>query len=122
MSTEHVSHTGEGSVVALWRYPVKSMLGEELNASAVTQRGLLGDRADAPLDTPGRGVLAGHGGPRLPGHGHRLRAAGRDLLRLCRRARVDHGHPRPAAGVVSTGAVRGAALSAQHRGTDGWGP
>src|SRR3954452_21770732 len=50
MSTEHVSHTGEGSVVALWRYPVKSMLGEELNASAVTTRGLLGDRAYALVD------------------------------------------------------------------------
>ena len=50
MSTEHVPHTGEGSVVALWRYPVKSMLGEELNASAVTDRGLLGDRAYALVD------------------------------------------------------------------------
>ena len=39
-----------GSVVALWRYPVKSMLGEELNASAVTPRGLLGDRAYALVD------------------------------------------------------------------------
>jgi uncharacterized protein len=38
------------AVVALWRYPVKSMLGEELNASAVTERGLLGDRAYALLD------------------------------------------------------------------------
>jgi MOSC domain-containing protein len=25
-----------GSVVSLWRYPVKSMMGEELNASDVT--------------------------------------------------------------------------------------
>jgi uncharacterized protein len=39
-----------GSVLSLWRYPVKSMLGEELNASAVTERGLLGDRAYALLD------------------------------------------------------------------------
>jgi len=29
------------SVVSLWRYPVKSMMGEELNAVAVTERGLL---------------------------------------------------------------------------------
>src|SRR5919204_1676101 len=50
MATEYVPHTGEGSVVALWRYPVKSMLGEELNASAVTTRGLLGDRAYALVD------------------------------------------------------------------------
>src|SRR5947209_13517200 len=39
-----------GSIVALWRYPVKSMLGEELNAAEVTERGLLGDRAYALVD------------------------------------------------------------------------
>lgn len=39
-----------GSVVSLWRYPVKSMLGEELNATEVTERGLFGDRAYALLD------------------------------------------------------------------------
>src|SRR5438477_398159 len=50
MSTEHSPHRVEGSVVALWRYPVKSMMGEELNASAVTDRGLLGDRAYALVD------------------------------------------------------------------------
>jgi len=33
-----------GSVVGLWRYPVKSMMGEELNAAEVTDRGLVGDR------------------------------------------------------------------------------
>ena len=33
-----------GSVVGLWRYPVKSMLGEELNASEITECGLVGDR------------------------------------------------------------------------------
>ncbi len=39
-----------GSVVSLWRYPVKSMMGEELNASEVTERGMLGDRAYALMD------------------------------------------------------------------------
>lgn len=39
-----------GSVVSLWRYPIKSMMGEELNASFVTRRGLLGDRARAVID------------------------------------------------------------------------
>src|SRR5882724_5272047 len=39
------------SVVSLWRYPVKSMMGEELNATAVTERGLLGDRAYALVDS-----------------------------------------------------------------------
>ena len=40
-----------GSVVSLWRYPVKSMMGEEVNASEVTKGGLLGDRAYALLDS-----------------------------------------------------------------------
>jgi len=39
------------SVVSLWRYPVKSMMGEELNASVMTERGLLGDRAFAVVDS-----------------------------------------------------------------------
>jgi uncharacterized protein YcbX len=39
-----------GKVVSLWRYPIKSMLGEELNATAVTKWGLLGDRAYALVD------------------------------------------------------------------------
>src|ERR1700760_4593845 len=40
-----------GSVVSLWRYPVKSMLGEELNAAEVTKHGLSGDRAYALVDS-----------------------------------------------------------------------
>jgi len=40
-----------GSIVSLWRYPVKSMLGEELNATEVSSRGLLGDRAYALIDS-----------------------------------------------------------------------
>lgn len=39
-----------GAVAALWRYPVKSMRGEELDAAEVTDRGLLGDRAYALVD------------------------------------------------------------------------
>jgi hypothetical protein len=42
--------TEVGSVVALWRYPVKSMMGEELNASELGEGGLLGDRAYALVD------------------------------------------------------------------------
>ena len=41
----------EGTVVSLWRYPIKSMMGEELNASDVTDRGLVGDRSLALVDT-----------------------------------------------------------------------
>src|SRR5881396_1839497 len=40
-----------GAVVSLWRYPVKSMMGEELNATDIAERGLSGDRAYALLDT-----------------------------------------------------------------------
>lgn len=40
-----------GTVVALWRYPVKSMMGEELNAADLTERGVHGDRAYALIDT-----------------------------------------------------------------------
>jgi uncharacterized protein len=39
-----------GKVVSIWRYPVKSMLGEELNSSNVTERGLIGDRVYALID------------------------------------------------------------------------
>ena len=34
--------TATGTVVSLWRYPVKSMMGEELNSSYITERGLVG--------------------------------------------------------------------------------
>src|SRR6266571_5098144 len=44
------TQTELGAVVSLWRYPVKSMMGEELNASEVTERGLLGDSAYALVD------------------------------------------------------------------------
>jgi uncharacterized protein len=39
-----------GTIVGLWRYPVKSMMGDELNATDVTEHGLLGDRAYAIVD------------------------------------------------------------------------
>ena len=39
-----------GSIVSVWRYPVKSMIGEELNLAEVNERGLLGDRSYALID------------------------------------------------------------------------
>jgi uncharacterized protein len=39
-----------GSVGALWRYPVKSMLGERVETIVVTERGVLGDRVYALVD------------------------------------------------------------------------
>lgn len=48
-----------GTVVTLWRYPVKSMRGEELAAAEVTPHGLLGDRAYALIDnTDGKAATA----------------------------------------------------------------
>jgi len=44
------STASRGSVAALWRYPVKSMRGEELDSAEVTERGLFGDRAYALVD------------------------------------------------------------------------
>jgi hypothetical protein len=45
-----MSDTTPISLATLWRYPVKSMMGEELNASAITANGVLGDRAFALID------------------------------------------------------------------------
>ena len=42
---------GMSHVVSLHRYPVKSMMGEELNATEVDEFGLLGDRAYAIVDS-----------------------------------------------------------------------
>jgi uncharacterized protein len=39
-----------GKVASLWRYPVKSMQGEELSEAEATQHGLLGDRVYALVD------------------------------------------------------------------------
>ena len=39
-----------GSVATLWRFPVKSMGGEQLRDVEVTERGVLGDRAYALID------------------------------------------------------------------------
>ncbi len=52
-----------GAVASLRRYPVKSMQGEELEACAVTERGLLGDRAYALVD-PATGKIASAKNPR----------------------------------------------------------
>jgi len=47
-----------GSIVSLWRYPVKSMMGEELNATEVAKMGLLGDRAYALVDSSDAKVVS----------------------------------------------------------------
>ena len=40
-----------GSVAELWRFPVKSMSGERLEETELTERGLVGDRAYALIDS-----------------------------------------------------------------------
>jgi MOSC domain-containing protein len=62
-----------GSVAALWRYPVKSMMGEELNACDVTDRGLLGDRQFAVVDRA-TGKVGGAKNPRKWGNFFDFRA------------------------------------------------
>ncbi|WP_117213863.1 MOSC N-terminal beta barrel domain-containing protein [Allorhizocola rhizosphaerae] len=53
-----------GTVVALQRYPVKSMLGERLDSAEVTANGIAGDRTHALLDVE-TGKIASAKQPRL---------------------------------------------------------
>jgi uncharacterized protein len=46
------------TVSTLWRYPVKSMMGEELNGAHVTMGGVLGDRSYALIDTETNKVVS----------------------------------------------------------------
>jgi uncharacterized protein len=61
-------------VAALWRYPVKSMMGEELNYAEVNARGLLGDRQFAVVDRA-TGKVGGVKNPRKRGNFFDSRAA-----------------------------------------------
>ena len=47
-----------GTVKALWRFPVKSMLGEQLDALHITSRGVMGDRAWALRDLENRRIAS----------------------------------------------------------------
>src|SRR5207237_1693033 len=62
------------SVVSVWRYSVKSMMGEELNAAEVTERGFVGDRQFAVVDSS-TGKVAGAKNPRKWGNFFDFRAA-----------------------------------------------
>ena len=66
-----------GTVAELWRYPVKSMLGERIDASVVTDRGFTGDRAFALRDVE-TGKVVSAKRPRLWGRMFELRAASGD--------------------------------------------
>jgi MOSC domain-containing protein len=47
------------SVVSLWRYPVKSMMGEELGTTLLGEQGLFGDRSYALIDRATGKVVSG---------------------------------------------------------------
>ena len=53
--------TTAGAVASCWRYPVKSMGGEEIDAALITERGIAGDRGYALVDrATGHVVSAKH--------------------------------------------------------------
>jgi MOSC domain-containing protein len=52
------SSTVVGSIDELWRFPVKSMRGEQLEQADVTVRGLVGDRAYALIDADSGKVVS----------------------------------------------------------------
>jgi len=52
-------------VVALWRYPVKSMQGEQLDAASIGPRGIVGDRGWAVVDVATGLALTGRRAPDL---------------------------------------------------------
>lgn len=54
-----------GRVAALWRYPVKSMLGEQCAAMEITGRGAAGDRAWALREIATRQIASAKKFPRL---------------------------------------------------------
>jgi hypothetical protein len=51
-----------GTIRALWRFPVKSMLGEQLDAADLGEGGIAGDRAYALVDTETGKVASPLGG------------------------------------------------------------
>src|SRR3954452_23064085 len=53
-----------GSIVELWRYPIKSMRGEQLTSVSAGERGLAGDRGWAVLDSE-TGKIASAKRPKL---------------------------------------------------------
>jgi uncharacterized protein len=47
-----------GAIAALWRFPVKSMLGERVDTAEVTEHGVVGDRAYALIEAETGKVLS----------------------------------------------------------------
>ena len=56
-----------GSAAGLWRFPVKSMQGEQLENVHATERGLLGDRVYALVDTASGKIVSAKNPRKWPG-------------------------------------------------------
>ena len=56
-----------GSVAELWRFPVKSMTGEQLEEATFTDRGLVGDRGYGLIDAKTKKVVSGKSTRLFPG-------------------------------------------------------
>lgn len=55
-----------GAISALWRYPVKSMMGEELRSATIVEKGILGDRSFALVDVETGKVVSAKNPRRWP--------------------------------------------------------
>lgn len=65
MSSTAAAHENAPRVRRIYRYPVKSMLGELLEEAAIDEKGLAGDRAFAVVDAEQETVASA----KLPGGG-----------------------------------------------------
>ncbi|MFV2057630.1 MAG: MOSC domain-containing protein [Thiohalomonadales bacterium] len=54
------------TVASLWRYPVKSMMGEELRSTLVTEKGIQGDRSSALVDVETGKIVSAKNPKRWP--------------------------------------------------------
>jgi len=66
-------------VAQIWRYPVKSMAGEQLNRARIGSLGIEGDRVVHVEDSRGR-VITARTHPRLLGHHATLNASGEPVV------------------------------------------
>lgn len=61
-----LQNTSAGFVAGLWRYPVKSMRGEQLPQTRIDQHGLFGDRALALVDQENKRIASAKNPRRWP--------------------------------------------------------
>jgi len=69
----------EMRIQEIWRYPVKSMAGEQLQSARLTPSGVEGDRGVLVVNEPGRAVTA-RTHPKLLGHRATLDQQGQPLI------------------------------------------